>query len=117
MGYDHPDYDQEEETLQDEEQTFLDIYGDYFEEVIQKVHEVYCPESDPLLPTAYIPRQYRAYRDEELDLETFEVGDNDGVSVDLADFPNLDARMLLLPSPPRIVLVSAAGEQEVWWAK
>ncbi len=117
MGYDHPDYDQAEEDLQDAEQTFLDIYGDYLDEALTYIHETYCPESDALLPTAYIPRQYKAYHDPDLDIETFEVGDTDGVTIDLTDFPNLEARLLLLPSQPRFVIVSAAGEQEVWWAK
>jgi hypothetical protein len=116
LGYDDPKYDKIEEELEEMEQDFLDIYGDFLEKAIQKSHDVFCPNTDLLSPTAYIPRKYQVFNDEDLGIESFEVGNNDGAIVDLEDFPNLEARMLLLPDPLRIVIVSAAGDQEVWRA-
>lgn len=117
LGYDHPDYDQTEEALEEKEQDFLDVFGNYLEDALEKIHEELCPQTDILLPTAYIPRKYTTFTDPDLDIESFEVGNTDGAIVDLTDFPNLEARMLLLPNPVRIVVVSAAGDQEVWRAK
>lgn len=116
LGYDDPQYDTIEEELEEVEQDFLDIYGDYLEKALQQAHESFCPNTDVLAPTAYIPRKYQVFNDEDLWIESFEVGNNDGAIVDLEDFPNLEARMLLLPDPVRIVIVSAAGDQEVWRA-
>jgi hypothetical protein len=118
LGYDHPDYDSIEEALQEQEDEFLDVFGDYLEDAFTKAHKTFCsPNNDVLLPTAYIPRQYEVVIDPELGVEDVEVGDNDGIPVDLLDFPNLEARMLLLPNPTRIIVFSSAGLQELWWAK
>lgn len=115
LGYDHPDYDVAEEQLEAAEDAFVDEYGAEFEDILQKVHEQFCRQSDVLLPTAYLPRtQYNREVDAETGLEEYEIGEDDGVWVTLNDFPDLDAKLVLLPSPPRLVLVSVAGSQEVW---
>ncbi len=118
MGYDHPGYDDAEETLEALEDDFVDEYGDEFEEILQRVHANFCPDTDVLLPTAYLPRtQYEKVTNEETGLEEFEIGPGDGVWVTLKDFPNLDAKMVLLPSPPRLEILSMGGSQEVWRAE
>ena len=115
LGYDHPDYDPAEEQLEAAEDAFVETYGAAFEQILQQVHEQFCRRSDVLLPTAYLPRtQYTGEVDAETGLEEYEIGEDDGVWVTLNDFPDLDAKLVLLPSPPRLVLVSVAGSQEVW---
>jgi hypothetical protein len=115
LGYDHTQYDDVEEELHDLEDALQDEYGDYLERALKRVHDEYCPESEVLLPTAYLPRQYRRQQD-PAGIEEYEIGDNDGVWVELRDFPSLDAKLVLLPSPPRLELLSQAGSQEVWRA-
>lgn len=118
LGYDNPDYDELEEALHEAEGIFQDGYGFELGKILKDIHEQYCtPETDVLDAVAYIPREYRVIRDEELDIEEAEVGDEDGILIDLIDFPNLEARLLLLPEPPRLVIFSSAGAQEVWWAE
>ncbi|MFT4032096.1 MAG: hypothetical protein QM669_06720 [Siphonobacter sp.] len=115
MGYDHPDYDEAEEILENLEDKFVDEYGDTFEEILQRVHTEFCPETDVLLPTAYLPRsQYEKVANEETGEDEYEIGPGDGVWITLKDFPNLDAKLVLLPSPPRLEILSMAGSQEVW---
>lgn len=115
MGYDHEQYDDVEEELHDLEDDFLEQYGDYLEKALQKVHNDYCPESDVLLPTAYLPRQYQKGLDESGE-EEIKLGDSDGVWVELEDFPGADAKLVLLPDPTRIELLTQAGSQAVWTA-
>jgi hypothetical protein len=115
MGYDHEQYDDVEEELHDLEDDFLEQYGDYLEKALQKVHNDFCPESDVLLPTAYLPRQYQKDLDETGE-EEIKLGDNDGVWVELEDFPGADAKLVMLPDPTRIELLTQAGSQAVWTA-
>lgn len=115
MGYDHDQYDDVEEELHDLEDDFLEQYGDYLEKALQKVHDEFCPESDVLLPTAYLPRQYQKETDESGE-EEINLGDNDGVWVELEDFPGADAKLVMLPDPTRIELLTQAGSQAVWTA-
>ncbi|MCY7351235.1 MAG: hypothetical protein LH606_11300 [Cytophagaceae bacterium] len=116
MGYDHEQYDDVEEELHDLEDEFLSQYGDFLEVVLQKVHDEHCPESDVLLPTAYLPRQYQKAVNAKTGEEEIELGDNDGVWVDLDAFPGADAKLVLLPDPARIELLTLAGSQTVWKA-
>lgn len=115
MGYDHEQYDDVEEELHDLEDDFLEQYGDFLERALQKVHNEFCPESDVLLPTAYLPRQYQKGLDESGE-EEIKLGDNDGVWVELEDFPGADAKLVMLPDPTRIELLTQAGSQAVWTA-
>jgi hypothetical protein len=117
MGYDHEQYDDVEEELHDLEDDFLEQYGDFLEKALQKVHDAYCPESDVLLPTAYLPRQYQKVVDAKSGEEEIELGDNDGVWVELEEFPGADAKLVILPDPTRIELLTQAGSQPVWTAE
>lgn len=115
MGYDHEQYDDVEEELHDLEDDFLEQYGDFLEKALQNVHNEFCPESDVLLPSAYLPRQYQKETDASGE-EEIKLGDNDGVWVELEDFPGADAKLVMLPDPTRIELLTQAGSQAVWTA-
>ncbi len=111
MGYDHRDYDDVEEELHDLEDDFNDKYGDYLENILQVIHKEYCPESDVLLPTAYLARSFKETSDGGI-----EVGADAGVEVELEENPIANARLLLLPSPTRVVLVVGKKKKIVWSA-
>jgi hypothetical protein len=115
LGYDHEQYDEVEEELHNLEDDLQVEFGDYLENALKRVHDEYCPESEVLLPMAYLPRQYQRLSD-ATGIDEYEIGDNDGVWVELKDFPSLDAKLVLLPSPPRLELLSQGGSQEVWRA-
>ncbi|MEA5402587.1 hypothetical protein VB776_06655 [Arcicella sp. DC2W] len=111
MGYDHRDYDDVEEALHDLEDDFNDKYGDFLESILQEIHKEYCPESDVLLPTAYLARSFKETSDGGI-----EVGADAGVEVELEENPIANARLMLLPSPTRIVLVVGKKKKIVWSA-
>jgi hypothetical protein len=111
MGYDHKNYDDVEEELHDLEDDFNDKYGDYLEGILEDIHKEYCPESDVLLPTAYLAKSFKIAPDGSI-----EVGKNAGVEVELEADPAANAKLLLLPTPVRIVLQVGKNKKIVWKA-
>ncbi len=95
LDYDNPAYDEQEERLHDLEDEFQETYGRQLEKILQKVHNQYCPDSDVLMPIAYL---------------------GEGVSVELKSQPMREARMRLAVNPLRIFITLAGKEQLVWSA-
>ncbi len=89
IDYNNPKYDD----LEDE---FQDSYGEYLEEALEQVHEEYCPDSDVLMPIAYLGK---------------------GVFVDAEKFPGKEVKLVLAASPARFLLQVGGKEQVVWTAK
>ena len=58
INYNSPQYDELEEKLHDAEDDFQDQYGEYLEEILQDVHDEHCPDSDVLIPIAYLAKKY-----------------------------------------------------------
>lgn len=112
MGYDHLDYDDVEETLHNLEDDFNEKYGDYLEAVLSDIHKEYCPESDVLLPTAYLAKTFKETADGGI-----EVGNDAGVLIELETDPAATAKLILLPTPTRIVLQVGKKKSIVWEAE
>ncbi len=112
MGYDHAAYDDVEEELHDLEDDFNDEYGDFLEGILQEVHDEYCPESDVLLPTAYLAKKFVVTKDGSI-----EIGKDAGVEVEYVEDPAANARLVLLPSPTRIVFIVGKQKTIVWKAE
>jgi hypothetical protein len=108
LKYSDPTYDDIEEELHDMEDDFTDTYGDFMEQAIAKVHKEFCSESDVLLATSYLPKVVNKVGDD------YEFTANEGVLVEMDDLPALEARLLLLPSPPRMLLLTPGETIEVW---
>jgi hypothetical protein len=94
LNYNDPKYDDLEEELHDLEDDFQEEYGDYLEEALQDVHEKWCPETDVLLPIAYLGK---------------------GVPVEAEKYEGKDTKLILFPSPTRVVLLVGKDKQEVVW--
>lgn len=94
LDYNNPKYDDLEEKLHDLEDDFQDEYGDYLEGAIQKVHDQYCPDSDVLLPIAYL---------------------GDGAPVEVEKLPGKDTRLVLATNPTRLILKVGKDKQETVW--
>jgi len=110
LPYNDVRYDDVEEELHDLEDDFNDTYGEYLEEVLEEVHERLCPDSDVLLPTAYLPNNLTA-------MDTGTPAPREGVWVDSDEFPNKEARLVLVPNPTRLILsVGTKIQKEVWKA-
>jgi hypothetical protein len=110
LSYSDERYDEVEEELHDLEDEFNETYGDYLEEVLEEVHERLCPDSDVLLPTAYLPNNLSG----NTGGETFQ---GEGVWVDTDEYPNKESRLVLVPNPTRLILsVGNTIKKEVWKA-
>lgn len=96
IDYNNPKYDDLEEKLHDLEDDLQDEYGEYLEEVLQKVHDQYCPDNDVLLPIAYL---------------------GEGIIVELEKLPGKDARLILETNPLRILIGVKDKQEVVWTAK
>lgn len=94
LDYNNPKYDDLEEKLHDLEDDFQDEYGAYLESVIQKVHDQYCPDSDVLLPIAYL---------------------GEGAPVEVEKLPGKDTRLILAVNPTRLILKVGKDKQETVW--
>jgi hypothetical protein len=114
IDYNDEAYDQVEEELHDFEDDFIETYDDYLEEAFQSVHDKYCPDNDVLLPIAYVAKKYIEKTDGNGNV-TFGVGPNEGVLVEMDEFPNKNVRLFLVPSPPRIIMTIDNKEPKVVW--
>ena len=94
LDYSNPKYDDLEEALHDLEDDFQDNYGDFMEEILQDVHDEFCPDNDVLLPIAYLGQ---------------------GVIIDVDKLPGKDTRLVLVPNPVRILLTVGKDKQQVVW--
>ena len=111
LEYSDKTYDDVEEELHDMEDDFTDTYGDFMESAIDKVHREFCSESDVLLATSYLPKVVTKNGDD------YEFTASEGVLVEMDDLPALEARLLLLPNPARMLLLTPGETIEVWKAE
>lgn len=109
LSYNDVEYDQIEEELHVLEDDFLENYGDFIEDAILEVHNKYCPDNDVLVPIAYLGNKY-IFTEGSVDIDS-----NQGVLVDASDYPDKSARLVLVPSPVRIMLMVGDDiKKEVW---
>lgn len=109
MDYSDKAYDELEEELHDLEDDFLDKYGDYLEDALHEVHDEFCPDSDVLLPIAYLPNKVHRKNG------AYVVDYNEGVYVEVDDYAGKETKLVILPQPTRIVLQIDKDQQEIVW--
>lgn len=110
IDYNNPKYDDLEEKLHDLEDDFMENYGDELERALQDIHDEYCPDSEVLVPIAYIAKKYTVS-----DKNEYSVPLTEGVFVEMDDFPGKDTKLVILPSPPRIQLTIGTEKQQIVW--
>lgn len=110
IDYNNPKYDDLEEELHDLEDSLHVKYGDYLEEVLQNVHDKYCPDTDVLFPIAYLAKSYIVNNKNE-----FSVANNEGVFVEVDSIPGKDTRLVIVPNPIRVILNVGKDQQQVVW--
>jgi hypothetical protein len=117
LPYNDAKYDELEEELHNLEDDFVEKYGSDLEKVLEAVHEEHCPDSDVLLPIAYLAKRYLKNGLNEDDTPAYGVDYNEGVIVEAEKFPGKEAHLVIIPSPLRIhLMVGQKYEQEVWRA-
>lgn len=107
LDYNDPKYDDLEEKLHDLEDSFQESFGEELEAALQEVHDEYCPDSDVLVPIAYIAKSYSSPA-----AGKFEVASGEGVFVEMDDYPGKDTKLVLVPGPVRIILNIGPDKQE-----
>ena len=115
LNYSDEAYDEAEDQLHDAEDAFLSQYGDYLENVLDDIHEKHCSGTDVLIATAYIAKNY-VRMDESLDGEPrYEIKSKEGVIVEADKYPGKITRMVLVPSPARIILTVNGKAKDILW--
>ena len=114
IDYNDEAYDRIEEDLHDFEDEFLEKYDEYLEDAFQSVHDEHCPDTDVLLPIAYIAKKYIEKTEKKGNM-SYGVGPNEGVIVEADKHELNDVRLILVPSPTRIVLKIDNARPEVVW--
>ena len=109
LDYSSPDYDELEEALHDKEDALTQEYGSYLEEALHEVHDEFCPDTDVLLPIAYLPRSAKKEDDD------YVVTISDGVYVEVDDYASEETKLVILPNPVRIELMVDTSQREVVW--
>jgi hypothetical protein len=110
IDYNNPKYDELEEELHDLEDSLHVKFGDYLEEILQNVHDKYCPDTDVLFPIAYIAKAYHINTQNE-----FSVANTEGVFVEVDSIPGKDTRLVLVPNPVRVILNVGKDQQQIVW--
>lgn len=116
LSYSDEKYDEIEELLHNLEDNFLEKYGSYFEKALEEVHAKHCPENDILLPIAYIANAYEKVGEDKSG-PLFDVAANQGVFVEVDKMPGVNTKLVIVPSPLRIVLLSPKSKEIVWKAQ
>ena len=110
LDYNNPKYDDLEEELHDLEDDFQDHYGDYLENILQEVHDKVCPDTDVLLPIAYVAKSYQITGKNE-----FTVASSEGVFVESDNYVGKETKLVILPNPLRVILNIGRDKQEIVW--
>jgi hypothetical protein len=103
IDYNNPKYDDLEEELHVK-------YGDYLEGALQEVHDKFCPDTDILFPVAYLAKAYIVSGAD------FSVASTEGVFVEVDSLPGKETKLVMAPSPLRIILNVGTEKQQVVWA-
>lgn len=111
LDYNNPKYDDLEEELHDLEDELLDSHGEYLEGILQEIHDKYCPDTDILLPIAYLAKTYTITTSNEYAVSTTE-----GVYVEVDSLPGKETKLVMLPNPLRVVLNVGKDKQQVVWS-
>ncbi len=115
LSYADAQYDEVEEEMHTLEDRFVDNYGDYLEQALEKVHSEYAIESEVLLPIAYLANHYERTGKSGDSAPEYEVSHEQGVWVETDKFPGKQVRLALVPNPTRIILSAGPKYQEAVW--
>lgn len=116
LDYNDPNYDQAEDALHVLEDKFLKSYGKQLEEILMDVHDEFCPDIDILSPLSYIAEEYISVGQNDRG-PLYDVEANQGLHLELDDYPGKPTRFVLMPNPLRVVLNVDASSREVVWSE
>lgn len=114
LGYSDESYDDVEDELHEEEDLFVEEFGDFLEKVIANVHKEVGTSAEILLPTAYLSKSYEVFKENGEEI-IYHIDDEDGIYVKIDDFVELNTRIVFVPNPARFYFtVNGEIKREVW---
>ncbi len=114
MDYNDETYDDAEEKLHEFEDDFLENYGEYLEDILEDLYEQHSPSQDVLSPIAYIARNYSPLEETEVG-QQYSFKPQDAVQFEVQKAPKMDARLVFIPNPVRLLLVLDKKEVSELW--
>jgi len=118
MNFNDEDYDEKEDEVNSVEDAFNEKYGKFLEEVLIKIHQGVAPETDVLLPTAYLAKEYIQTDEDEEGDPIYRIRASEGISVETRfddDSGNpVPGRIVILPSPLRFALTLDKRTVVLW---
>lgn len=114
MDYNDETYDDAEEKLHEFEDNFLENYGEYLEDILEDLYEQHSPNQDVLSPIAYIARNYSPLEETEQG-QQYSFKPQDAVQFEVQKAPKMDARLVFIPNPVRLLLVLDKKEVSELW--
>lgn len=115
LEYNDEKYDDLEEELYEFEDDFNETYGSYLENILQEIHNRYCPENDVLMPTSYMAKKYKKTGKNENGLPVYNVSHDEGISVESDKYKGKNTKLVIVPNPTRILLMIDKDKQETVW--
>ncbi|MFN6945129.1 MAG: hypothetical protein ACK4ND_09290 [Cytophagaceae bacterium] len=115
LSYSDKKYDELEDEIHDMEDDFLEKHGEELDGILESVHDEVCPESDLLLPTAYLANKYVIKGKKSDGSPEFDVEGDEGVFVETEEHPGRDTRLVLIPNPLRVILTIDEKEKHIVW--
>ncbi len=101
--------------LDELQNSFVDNYGVFLDEVLRDVHDEICPDDQVEPLTHYLAQEYIDTGNRRDGLAVYEVENDQGVGVGVDDYPGKDAKLVIIPNPCRIMLLIEEGEREELW--
>ena len=115
LNYDDEKYDEVEDQLHEAEDDFLDAFGNDLELILEEIHDKHFPESDVLIPTAYLAKNYIPKGVNEDGTTKYSIQAKEGIEVESDKYKGKKVKLVLLPNPARfIVLVDGKGVEILW---
>jgi len=93
---------------------FIAEYGSVLNEVIMDVYDEYSPDTEAMPLNYYFANYYRHAGKNEFGV-SYEVGSDEGLYLEIDDFPNKDTRIVFVPNPLRLVLNIDENDRRMVW--
>jgi hypothetical protein len=115
LNYSNPEYDIVEEELHMMEDDFINDHGKFLENALVSIHKNICPDTEVMIPIAYIAKKYKVLKADQSGELQFDPPADDGLLVETKEHPDKVMRLVLVPNPARILLQSDKNHKtEVW---
>lgn len=104
----------ENQKLQQLEQAFTTNYGEQLRSILEEVYDDLCPDDEVQAPLNYLAKHYEVVNQNSKG-NMYDVSHQEGVPVEVDEYGQSPAKMVVLPNPLRIVLnIDAHSKEEVW---